>query len=199
MSTDKLAGSAAHAIDAVASGVVAVTNSSTAKSLDTALASMIDNSVRNAGDAVAWTKEQIPDVLSQLLTWELLSSTIIFSSLMLVSMVCLAVGVWAYKEFNTANTDYEARKQAYALLHTQWKIMEKLPYGAPGRDEAFGAYFHTNAPTSEDHGGYVALAVIAGILSALFLWMAMCNLEWLQILVAPKVYLLEYAAELLKS
>lgn len=39
---------------------------------------------------------------------------------------------------------------------------------------------------------------LAGVFSVLFFVLAICNMEWMQIWLAPKLYLIEYTARILK-
>jgi hypothetical protein len=191
--TDKLAESAAHAIDAAASGASAVANSGTVKSLDAALATMIDASVRNAGDAISWTKEQIPDVIQQLLMWRAISSAIWFVAGVLLFVLAIAAVRHNLKVLGLQARDINESKKEHARLRDEW-IGET---DASRSEAAWQAYYaHTQKYGDPDYiGGNIvaAVSVLAG--SSL----VSCNTDWLQIWIAPKVYLIEYAASLVKG
>lgn len=167
--TDKLASSAA-AIDTTTNGVAsaasAVANSSTAKSLDNALATMINASVQGAGDAIAWAKYQIPDVIHQLLVWQCIKHCIYVLCSSLILTIC-----------------------CFVIKHCILKIKE---YKAYNRTVSYG--------DSKDIEGWVILCLVSTIVSLTLFCAAISDLlTVLQIWIAPKIYLLEYAAQLLKG
>lgn len=154
-SANVLATSTAHAMDKVADGAAsaatAVANSSTAKSLDNALATMINSSVQGAGDAISWAKYQIPDVIHQLLMWKAVESGIIFSVFVVLSLI----GLYLSKKFIKWTIDGNAEFSPITALCV-------LILSTP----------------------------IIGVFN---------SLDWLKIWIAPKIYLIEYAANLMKA
>lgn len=153
--TDKLATSAAHAMDKVtdgaASAATAVANSGTVKSLDTALATMINSSVSGVGDALSWAKGQIPDVIHQLLMWKAIESGIYCAISVVVFIICL------------------------------YLVKQLVKFTLNGNDEFWPA------------------TILSAVIGALPIIGVFNNLDWLKIWIAPKIYLLEYAAQLLKG
>lgn len=118
--------------------------------LQRALAEMITSSVAVAGDALAFTEEQLPEVVQQLLVWKAAESAI-------WCIAAVALGIFGarlpwVKWFKACEEDCSGTGLFLAL--------------------PFGALF--------------------GIALAMF------DLAWLQIWLAPKVYLIEYAANLVK-
>lgn len=158
--TDNLANAAANTIntatDGAASAASAVANSQTLQTLDSALAQMITESVKATGDALAWAKGQIPDLINQLLVWHFVSS-------LLIQMICVAYFV-AY-----GAGIYQICKPGTAMRKS-WDDV-----GA-----AFGFVLF----------GFIAF-VLVGIVFA-------TSFDWLKIWIAPKLYLVEYAAGLVK-
>lgn len=61
------------------------------------------------------------------------------------------------------------------------------------------AYITRKLLVKDDWDDYFLIQLVTGVLGAVFFFFAMHHLEWLQILVAPKLYLIEYAAELYKG
>lgn len=117
------------------------------------LVKMIDFSIQSASDVVEFSKQQIPQVIHELLMWRATNAAI----WMLVGIVIL-IGMWkAFKAINKCVKD-------------------------TGEDDNYIM-----------HIGTAMLAIIG-------LGFFLPNLlELLQILVAPKVYLIEYSADLIKK
>lgn len=117
------------------------------------LVKMIDFSIQSASDVVEFSKQQIPQVIHELLMWRATNAAI----WMLVGIVIL-IGMWkAFKAINKCVKD-------------------------TGEDDNYIM-----------HIGTALLAIIG-------LGFFLPNLlELLQILVAPKVYLIEYSADLIKK
>lgn len=146
---NNIANAAANTIEIANNTASQVANSSTVKSLDNALATMITQSVEATGDAIAWTKGQIPEVIEQLLRWKMFSSFMWFA-------------VWL------------------TILVLIWISAYKFNKRAASADKGF-SYF------------------IAFLLSTFFVPALFLSTDWLYIWIAPKVYLLEYAASLIKG
>lgn len=167
--TDKLATSAATAIDTTTNGVAsaasAVANSSTAKSLDNALATMINASVQGAGDAIAWAKYQIPDVIHQLLVWKAVESALWCALSFAVITLCVKLILNLKKKIAEIQTRNKGVRYCDKEVVDGYVLLAILPLAA----------------------GIASIAVFAN------------SFDWLEIWIAPKIYLLEYAAQLLKG
>lgn len=61
------------------------------------------------------------------------------------------------------------------------------------------AYFTRKLCTMKEWDDIFPAQLLTAFLGAVFFFWAMHHLDWLQILVAPKLYLIEYAAELYKG
>lgn len=140
-----------------------------------ALINMIDVTVKTMSDVVDFSKQQIPDVIHQLLMWKAVDSLISF-----FLPFALAIGLLSY-------------------CFSFWKTVPKqrsrdndgrAPWLADdyqGADGAlYGRYWFR---------GYVCF--VLGIFASVIAFFSF-NLVWLQIWIAPKVYLIQYAAELIK-
>lgn len=115
------------------------------------LVNMIDITVKSMNDVIEFGKQQIPEVIHQLLLWQLTSSIL----WIVVGIVLALIGIW-------------------------WC----------GKVNKWVAKSSDNGPA---HIGTV-------ILFALSAWAIISNsLDALQIWVAPKVYLIQYAADLVKG
>ena len=151
--------------------------------LDEALARLINRSADAAesvaggisqatGDATAFLVAEIPDVIQQLLVWHAIESLIWF-----LPGVVLMVLPW--------------------FVYWKWGGRGKL--GEPYYGEA--RYVETlthNRLGGIDQDGMLALTLGGTGATLAGFSLAMNSLEWLQILVAPKLYLLEYARVLLR-
>lgn len=115
--------------------------------LQEALTSIINRVVSGADAVVEFSKEQVPDVLQQLLMWHMMESLVWCISGVLV------LGLTAY-------------------------TLYRVPKSGRRLDELLILYV------------LFALPLLAGI--------KMLNLVWLKVWLAPKLYLLEYAASLVK-
>ena len=151
--------------------------------LDEALARLINRSVDAAesvaggisqatGDATAFLVAEIPDVIQQLLVWHAIESLLWF----LPGVLLLASPWFVYWKWG-------GRGEPTEPYYGEVRYVETLTHNRLGgidQDAAFVLVL----------GG--AAATLAGFA------IAMNSLEWLQILVAPKLYLLEYARVLLR-
>ncbi len=151
--------------------------------LDEALARLINRSVDAAesvaggisqatGDATAFLVAEIPDVIQQLLVWHAIESLIWF-----LPGVLLMVLPW--------------------FVYWKWGGRGKLGEPTLGRPSFEPTLTH-HASGDIDQDGMLAL-MLGGMGATLVgFTLAMNSLEWLQILVAPKLYLLEYARAIIR-
>lgn len=127
--------------------------------LQKVLADIITRVTSGADAAIQFGKEQIPEVLKQLLIWNFT-----FSFLIWFSATAIIVGyiIWMLTKF-------------------RWWFKNQ------------------RNTTTEQDAAVTILTVIWGIITFIMIFVFWCNLDWLKIWVAPKLYLLEYAASLIKS
>ena len=151
--------------------------------LDEALARLINRSVDAAesvaggisqatGDATAFLVAEIPDVIQQLLVWHAIESLIWF----LPGILLLAAPWFAYWKWGGRGKLGESK------------------FGHP----SFEPTLTHHASGGIDQDGMLALTLGGTGATLAGFSLAMNSLEWLQILVAPKLYLLEYARVLLR-
>lgn len=117
------------------------------------LVKMIDFSIQSMSDVVDFGKQQIPQVIHELLMWKATSASV----WMAVGVILLILGWITFKAIN--------------------RTVAKT-----GDEDAYVLHLATGA-----------LIVVGGLFFIPNL------LELLQILVAPKVYLIEYSADLIKK
>lgn len=141
-----------------------------------ALVNMIDVTVKTMSDVVEFSKQQIPDVIHQLLVWKAMESLLNF---ILPVLILLVFFTWSY----TFWKDIPAQKSRDGDNMAPW-----IHDDYRSRDGWLNPRYWIR--------GYIAPVMI--IIFAL-VTLASFNLVWLQIWLAPKVYLIQYAAELVKG
>jgi hypothetical protein len=134
--------------------------------LQVALADMVNKSVQVAGDAKDFLVGQLPDVIQQLLLWKFFEHLI---PMIVALLVALVIARWAYKR----SGDLEITT-------------------VPPPNEHYRTISAQVAKNGWPRFVYACVVTLMSVISwGVFLNMA--NLKWLQIWVAPKVYLIEYA------
>lgn len=137
--------------------------------LQQALATLLSTTVDAMQTGVSFLQAQLPDVIRQLLVWKATYS--IMQCLLSITLVLVAL--WSLRFY---------RKPPIV-----------------GRDRFGDPEYKTNL-VYESHG-YVHAGLL-GVLAVQTVFMSTAvinfNLDWLQIWLAPKIYLIEYAAHLAK-
>lgn len=144
--------------------------------LQKVLADIIAKVTSGADAVVEFSKQQLPEVLQQLLMWHFISNLLSFIIPLVLLTICLTVSV----RFWVKVPKQDSRDKD-----------DRCPWIADEyRDKAHMLYFKYWLP------GYAlpAASFILGIIT-----LCNSNLVWLKIALAPKLYLLEYAASLIKS
>jgi len=154
------------------------TNTTAPNPLDEALTRLINRSIDAAeevaggitnatGTALDFLDAEIPDVIQQLLVWHAIESFIwFFLGLMFIAAPWFVYWRWGGRGAPTEPKYGEARYE------------ETFTHGYDGRVSGEAA---------------ALFALLSGVTTLADLALILGNLEWLQILVAPKLYLLEYA------
>lgn len=124
--------------------------------LQKALAEIIGKVNGGIDGAASFMSAQIPDVVSQLLTWYATKSAIMCSLAVIVMVAWFFAERCAIKTLRAGSADFD-----------DWAIV------------------------------YGLLGSIARIMPILFV-VSYLNIDWLQIWLAPKIWLIEYAASLAK-
>lgn len=127
--------------------------------LQKVLADIITRVTSGADAAIQFGKEQIPEVLKQLLIWNFTFSFLIWFS---ATAVIVGYIIWMLTKF-------------------RWWFKNQ------------------RSTTTELDAAVITITVVWGFISFIMIFVFWCNLDWLKIWVAPKLYLLEYAASLIKS
>lgn len=132
------------------------------------LVELLQKAVGGIDAAVSFSQAQIPDVVHQLLVWNIVSS--LLAQLFGGVAILLAIQVRRYALKAKANGE-------------TWVAHDGRP-----NDRWFVSSFSYDCLL----GAIPALLTVSGVL-AFFM-----NFDWLKIWLAPKLYLLEYAASLIK-
>lgn len=165
--------------------------------LQIALAEILRRATQGLDAGTQFLSAQLPDVVNQLLMWKLAHYTI---PMVLAAMLLLVLLVAGWKFYSVVMAD--PRIVAEAAASARYRI-----YNNADRAEDFSKLRQDWRDAQEVAEMlpekvpiYIALGILMGI-AALFstmLLIASLNLKWLQILIAPKIYLIEYAASLAK-
>lgn len=168
--------------------------------LQAALAALLDKTVSGIDASTAFLSAQLPDVIQQLLVWKFIQHLTSMIVPLLILVVSVAALLWA----------------AHGLLHIGNERVDQLR--AEVRTEE-ALYYATSRPEDREHQAKACAAkaeleaitedvspidlavVVASSITAfisLIVTLFNANLVWLQIWLAPKVYLIEYAASLAK-
>jgi len=140
--------------------------------LQTALAELIQKTLQGVDTTKDFLTAEIPDVVGQLLVWHGVYNLVLFLIAMLIVLIALIVNYKQYKHW-TGLTGEQISK-----MPCEWRSS-------------------SNPESARLDGGMLALVQLFQ-----FVWIlpvGLCfNLTWLQIWIAPKVWLIEYMGNLVK-
>lgn len=143
--------------------------------LQKALAEIITKVTSGADAAIQFSQEQIPEVLKQLLIWNFIQSLLSFVIPLILLFITVSVAVRFWKKVPTqVSRDNDGMRP--------WIVDEYRD-----RDNCLHIRHWIQ--------GYASI-VVSVILTIIILFNM--NLTWLKIWLAPKLYLIEYAASLIK-
>lgn len=132
------------------------------------------NLIDKAQQGMEFAEAQIPDVIEQLLVWKFAASMIGF----VFWVVIFIASAWLFK-------------RAFAMRRRAIDAYEK--------GEGWTRLAECSSITSHQYDFMtVGVFFASGVACAISINCALGQLEWFQIWLAPKVYLLEYAASLAK-
>jgi hypothetical protein len=134
--------------------------------LQTAVATLIEKSLKAFESGADFMAAEIPDVVHQLLLWHATMSAIKMGAWVLTIIVIIGGNIYQYKWWNT-----------------------KVEWRSYGGETRTGTRFERNDSPAMMNMFQILWVIPLG---------ALFNLEWLQIWVAPKVWLIEYAARMVK-
>lgn len=152
------------------------------------LVELLQKAVNGIDAAVSFSQAQIPDVINQLLLWKAVSSFISFA----VGAVLIFAGPKLVIRF------YRMAKQAHMSAlnnaqkdYEQGKAWTRYSPGSSVTSVSFDSLVGSGFAITLVTGiAFIAVAIVSLVLVTEF--------DWLKIWLAPKLYLLEYAASLIK-
>lgn len=154
------------------------------------LLDMVNVTVKTMGDVVDFGKQQIPEVVHQLLMWNAVQSFMSFA----LSGVFFILGVLMMTRWFKRLGKHCADKRAQALIdYEEGKTWTRFSSGSSSTSSAYDFYMGLSWLPK-----WVFL-FLGAIITMGALKDMMGEMDWLKIIIAPKVYLIEYAAQLVKT
>lgn len=154
------------------------------------LLNMVNVTIQTMSDVVEFGKQQIPEVIHQLLMWKAVESFIGFA----VNLTFVIVGILLITRWGS----YVGKIMADRRV----KARQDFEEGAAWTRYSYGSSCTSTAYDFVMNGSIFIRWIIVGI-GVIILMSSLQNLsqalDWLKIIIAPKVYLIEYAAELVKK
>lgn len=147
--------------------------------LQNALVEIINKASIGIDTSISFLSAEIPDVVNQVLVWHGLKSAIMF----LFFAVCAVMATRSTVKYDAERGVKELR-DAYERGDPWTRCHPNSPITSVKYDVA---------ESSARKGKLIRLSV-----SFVLYLVALSNITWLQILVAPKLYLIEYASTLVK-
>lgn len=142
--------------------------------LQMALVSIIDQSIDGINQSITFLSDQLPDVINQLLIWKALENFLFFS----IGIFIIVIGqVLAKKQESKVEKAKEDYKNGEA-----WT---RYSYGSRATSTSYDMLMYSP---------FLYPFIFTFIGSAIIL----NSYKWIMILVAPKIYLIEYASSLVK-
>ena len=139
------------------------------------LADMLERALSGVDAAVEFSQAQIPDVVEQLLMWHMVES-------LLSCLAAACAALCSFALFRKGAASQKIAREAYKNGE-QWTRFSNSSSGLTSHAYDFKA---------SGVAFYVPASLMA-LVSPFFI-----STTWLKILIAPKLYLLEYAASLVK-
>lgn len=169
--------------------------------LQQAMAAFIKTMISTFNTASEFATDQLPEVIQQLLTWNFTHSLLMFfvGVVMLLSSVVLFDKASKYVENKTnllhvqkqkASKAYESEEPwTYRFGECEYNASVKYP------SEEYKKIMNKKV----EPGGVDVMRVSGCCIATLSFFTIFGNLDWLKIMVAPKVWLIEYAANMVGS
>lgn len=151
--------------------------------MQAALIKLIEKAQSGIDTSVSFLSAEIPDVVHQLLLWYAVKSAAWFC--VSIALVCFGIHLFRMK--------YGVTKEEAVAARARGEAWTKFTphYESSCTSSRYDAIMM--APYD-----YFAGRTAGGVIAVLGGLMTMANLNWLQILIAPKIWLIEYAARLAK-
>lgn len=141
------------------------------------LVELLQKAVGGIDAAVSFSQAQIPDIVHQLLVWKFTKSLVVT----LIVLASLPVAIKFFKVMMRREQDGVVGDEGYSWDRGKPKYRPTLVWGRDG---------------DISPGSIIFGAIILFYSTVAFI--VLLDLTWLKILLTPKLYLLEYAASLIK-
>lgn len=158
----------------------------TVSTLEQAVADIIVTATETVGEAKDFVLAELPDVVQQLLLWKAVYNFMWFVVWIAASWAC-------YRMYKRMDVWIKEEIKLTADQETRLKELRSIGYAKRSwsEDKEFSTLTKSNSDENEG-AQYLCLIPIPFMLGGA---LASC-MDWLQILIAHKVYLIEYAAKL---
>ena len=161
------------------------------ENLDEALATLITKALEGVDTSVGFLQAELPDVVTQLLMWHGVRS----GAEAVFSLLLFLIPLFMFKLYKRLSIPYQKAEgykysdcERYSFLHmTNFRFNCSQEKAVGDRGWRIG--------TTDDGGSIVAVMLLSSA-TATIVGLLAFNLTWLQIWIAPKVWLLEYAARM---
>lgn len=161
------------------------------ENLDEALATLITKALEGVDTSVGFLQAELPDVVTQLLMWHGVRS----GAVAVLSLILLLIPLFMFKLYKRLSIPYQKAEgykysdcERYSFLHmTNFKFNCSMDKVVGDKGWRIGA---------TDDGGTLMILMFLSSVAASIVGLVTFNLTWLQIWIAPKVWLLEYAARM---
>jgi hypothetical protein len=165
--------------------------------LQQAIVAVIESMTGVAQSAYAFGAEQLPDVVQQSLLWHMMHSMIFFGLglILLAASVFMLIRKFSGKQLAARKAAADAARLAYKAGES-WTRYDKSSTSTVTSIMYDDIIKRENAIIADERDVLSCLGT--SIFGVVGLSVMFSNLTWLHILVAPKVWLIEYAAGLVK-
>lgn len=167
--------------------------SETTNEANEVITQLLERALSGVDAAVEFSREQIPDVVQQLLLWHTVESLLWFCS----GIIMIVFSVWLFKSSEPDSVDaLHQRKDEARAAYDRGESWTRITSDSRVTSLEYDRIMRINA--GERTEGQVA-ALVASLCSlGLSVLTLISNLTWLKIWIAPKLYLLEYGAALVR-
>lgn len=164
------------------------------------LIDLLNRATSGIDKAVEFSQAQIPDVVNQLLMWNFTISLIYFIS----GIAIIPVWLIAYRKLlnlserllNNRNEELKLRKQEAKEAFASGESWTRFGGGGGITSVKYDSIMSANEWISNATYSMVILLCTGAF--SIFMAINLVNFTWIKIWIAPKLYLIEYAASLVK-
>ena len=170
--------------------------------LNTALVAIITKVTSAVDASVSFLQAELPDVIHQLLMWKLVESLLTLVIPIVTLAISLTLFLWGIRYNDRKDALYRSNviifeEQQGRVRKLRFEYSEEAQAEYDKQCEILRAMEVPQRLSEKDFALRILAPGACGVIS-LFAALGYMNLGWLQILVAPKIYLIEYAATLVK-